>query len=95
MMVWLMVMNPAWLAPIAAVAKIDSALLSDHARSMGPSPLVKAKNKNSLPLADSLRTPAKKMDVSSAPPPTPAIKALTPTDPAPNLSSEMAGKMDS
>ena len=93
-MVWLMVMNPAWLAPIVTAAKMDNSLVDDNASNIGPSPLVKPKIRKSTPRVVVLWTPARKMEVVTAPSPTAKISQPNPTKPACNFPSDMAGRMD-
>ena len=71
MMVWLMVINPAWLAPMITAAAMANLGLPEKAISAGPMPLDTPNTRNSSPRDEARRMPASRMEVAKAPAPTP------------------------
>ena len=94
MIVWLIVINPAWLTPMAIVAAIDNSRLVERASNIGPIPLVNPNNKNSFPrffrCDPRQEYRGEKGSYTHA-----AQQVRNPHRPAPSLSWEMAGSMDS
>ena len=93
--VWVMVMKAAWLAPMQAAPMRAVGTFVENARTTDDRPLRMPAFSRRRPRVDSLRVPATSTTETNAPAPTPIIMRLTPAASAPSLCVDSTGSRDS